>query len=589
MQHPPISHHTHHRLAGHFPDLLTWLLDWREDRGVKGGAWTRAATITVLLGGTTLVVYLTGGTSFVYVHLAYLPVLIGAFFFGVVGGVVTGIIAGLCFGPLMPLDVAHGLAQSPINWMSRAGFFALSGGLAGLICSAFTRQIEMVRRHGHFDAVTGLPNRSRLLEDVEALVTRGQENASPLALLTLGLTHFDTVLTTLGHRHADKLRELVAARLRSLLAPDEQTYDLGSGMFTVPLPSGDDTRALELSDSFRRALQDPILIENVPVLSGGLCGIGRYPDHGSDARAVLRASVAALREAERLGLPYAIYDERNDQARRRVASLLPDLHQALRTGDQLALHYQPKLKLDTGLCIGVEALIRWTHPERGPIPPGQFIGLAEKTALIGPLTEWVLAAALRQLAVWKRDGIGLSIAINASVRNLEDPAFPVIVADRLAHYGVDPSRLEIEITESALMSAPDRVRLALNELRGLGVSVALDDFGTGHSSLTYLRDLPANTLKLDRSYLRNLRTDHKSRLIVRSTIETAHELGFRVVAEGIEDRESYERLGDLACDIGQGFYICRPLPAAELCGWLRSRMVPAEGVAPAGLTATGQG
>jgi EAL domain-containing protein (putative c-di-GMP-specific phosphodiesterase class I) len=325
------------------------------------------------------------------------------------------------------------------------------------------------------------------------------------------------------------------------------------------------------------------------VLSGGLCGIGRYPDHGSDARAVLRASVAALREAERLGLPYAIYDERNDQARRRVASLLPDLHQALRTGDQLALHYQPKLKLDTGLCIGVEALIRWTHPERGPIPPGQFIGLAEKTALIGPLTEWVLAAALRQLAVWKRDGIGLSIAINASVRNLEDPAFPVIVADRLAHYGVDPSRLEIEITESALMSAPDRVRLALNELRGLGVSVALDDFGTGHSSLTYLRDLPANTLKLDRSYLRNLRTDHKSRLIVRSTIETAHELGFRVVAEGIEDRESYERLGDLACDIGQGFYICRPLPAAELCGWLRSRMVPAEGVAPAGLTATGQG
>lgn len=583
MQHPPFSHYS---LAGHVPDLLTWLFDWRETRGVRGWAWTRAAVTAFLLGAATLVVYFTGGTSFVYVHLVYVPVLIGAFFFGVVGGITTGIIAGLCVGPLMPLDVAHGLAQSPINWMSRAGFFALSGGLAGLICSAFTRQIEMVRRHGHFDAVTGLPNRSRLLEDVEALIARGQEGASSLALLTLGLTHFDTVLTTLGHRHADTLRELVAARLRPLLAPGEQTYDLGSGTLTVPLASGDDARALELSDVFRQALQDPILIENVPVLPGALCGIGRYPDHGSDARAVLRASVAALREAERLGLPYVVYDDRNDQVRRKVASLLPDLHQALHTGDQLALHYQPKLRLDTGACIGVEALIRWTHPERGPIPPGQFIGLAEKTALIGPLTEWVLAAALRQLTVWKRDGISLSIAINASVRNLEDPAFSAMVAKRLTLYGADPSRLEIEITESALMSAPDRVRLALTELRGLGVSVALDDFGTGNSSLTYLRDLPANTLKLDRSYLRNLRTDHKSRLIVRSTIETAHELGFQVVGEGIEDRESYERLRDLSCDIGQGFHICRPLPAAELCGWLRGRMELAES---ADLSFTGQG
>lgn len=555
--------------------------------------WLQAGFTTLLMAMATVIVYITGGTSLVYVHLIYLPILVGGFFFGLAGGIVAGLVAGLCVGPWMPVDVAQDVPQTTFNWVARTGFFMLSGALSGLMAAAFARQVEMTRRHGLYDTITELPNRRRLLDDIDALLRAYRETDDRIVVLAVGLTQFDTVLTTLGHRHADTLLRVATIRLQSLLVDSETLYDLGNGIFSVPLGggSGDYDHAMRLADRLRQALHDPFLIEGVPVLAGGQCGIAQYPEHGGDSLALLRAAIAALREAERLRLPYAIYDDRNDRTRREIASLLPDLHTALRHEGELELHYQPKLQFKTGKCIGVEALIRWKHPMRGMVQPGDFIGLAEQTALILPLTQWVVDTALLQLGDWKRAGIDLSIAINASVRNLEDPTFPAALADRIRFHGIDPSRLEIEVTESSFMAAPEVVRQALNSLKKFGVSIALDDFGTGHSSLSYLRDLPANTLKLDRSFLRDLRSDPKSRLIIRSTIATAHQLGFSVVAEGIEDSESYGLLKGLACDIAQGYYVCRPLPTSELNRWLRAARSTASGDGapfPANLPVSGQ-
>ncbi len=582
------------RLVGGTPDLLTWLFEWRGTNHMSSlRPWLRAGIIALLLALATVIVYITGGTSLVYVHLIYVPILAGAFFFGVTGGIVAGLVAGICVGPWMPVDVTQDVPQTTFNWVARTGFFMLSGGLSGLMAAAFARQVEMTRRHGLYDTTTELPNRRRLLDDIDALL-HTCETGDRIVILTIGLTQFDTVLTTLGHRHADSLLKVAAIRLQSLLVNDETLYDHGNGVFAVPLGGGasDYDHAMRLADRLRQALHDPFLIEGAPVLAGGQCGIAQYPEHGGDSLALLRAAIAALREAERRRLPYAIYDDRNDQSRREIASLLPDLHTALKEDGQLELHYQPKLQFETGRCIGVEALIRWKHPTHGMVRPDKFVGLAEQTALILPLTQWVVDTALQQLCDWKRAGLDLSIAINASVRNLEDPNFPAAVANRIRFYGVDPSRLEIEVTESSFMAAPEVVRQALDSLRKLGVSIALDDFGTGQSSLSYLRDLPANTLKLDRSFLRDLRSDPKSRLIIRSTIATAHQLGFSVVAEGIEDSESYGLLKSLGCDMAQGYHVCRPLPSDVLNHWLETAGASASGgggaPSPANLPIAGQ-
>lgn len=227
--------------------------------------------------------------------------------------------------------------------------------------------------------------------------------------------------------------------------------------------------------------------------------------------------------------------------------------------------------MSTGACTGVEALIRWRHPERGLVPPSEFIPLAEQTALIGPLTDLVLRMALLQASAWKEQGRPLSIAVNVSIRNLEDGSFPLKIASLLATYGVHPSALEIEVTETGLMSAQNKVINALQSLRQLGVKVALDDFGVGQSSLAYLRNLPADVLKLDRSFIHDVSRDTKDQTIVQAIIGAAHKLEFEVVAEGIEDEPTYERLRSFACDFGQGYFIARPLSSTDFDGWLAAR------------------
>jgi EAL domain-containing protein (putative c-di-GMP-specific phosphodiesterase class I) len=271
----------------------------------------------------------------------------------------------------------------------------------------------------------------------------------------------------------------------------------------------------------------------------------------------------AMYTAKRSNRGYAMYSPEFDQHSPERLAVVGDLRRAI-DNDELALVYQPKVSLESGRCIGAEALIRWHHPQRGMVPPDQFIPLAEQTGLIQPLSRWVLSTALRQARAWHDAGVDIPIAVNLSMRDLHDPELPDTVAELLAKWDVAPTRLMVEITENGLMADPARALQTVIGLRTMGIRIAIDDFGTGYSSLAYLKRLPVDELKIDRSFVRELAADQDDLAIVRSTISLGHDLGLRIVAEGVEDAATLDLLAELGCDVGQGYHISRPVSPQQL-------------------------
>jgi EAL domain-containing protein (putative c-di-GMP-specific phosphodiesterase class I) len=316
-----------------------------------------------------------------------------------------------------------------------------------------------------------------------------------------------------------------------------------------------------------KALEQPFTLDGHAVSVGASIGIAMYPDHGTDVKTLLRHADVAMYVAKRGAIGHAVYSWEQDAHDPDRLALIGELRAGIQR-DELVLHYQPKLSLSTGRCDRVEALVRWQHPRHGLMQPDHFIPLAEQTGLIKPLTHWVLEAALRQCRAWQDIGLDIKVAVNLSMRNLHDPDLVGLVAQLLETTGVQPKSLNLEVTESALMTDPRRALGSLARLREIGVEVAIDDFGTGHSSLSYLKQMPVEEIKLDRSFVRDMRTDKNDYTIVRSTIELAHDLGLRVIAEGVEDQATWDLLVELGCDLAQGYHMSRPLPAGDLRRWL---------------------
>jgi len=311
-------------------------------------------------------------------------------------------------------------------------------------------------------------------------------------------------------------------------------------------------------------METPFVIEGHVIHVGASIGISVYPDHGEEKDVLLRHADVAMYVAKRGRRGYAVYASEQDAHSARRLQLVGELRRAIEH-DELVLHYQPKVRLSDGCPVGVEALVRWNHPEHGTLPPGQFIPTAEDTGLIRPLTEWVLAAAVRQLRAWSDAGIDLRVAVNLSPRNLEEVLLPETVTGLLSDLGVAADRLVVEITESTMMAA--FAERTLHRLHALGIGVSIDDFGMGYSSLAYLRRLPVDEIKIDRSFIVDMIREGENTAIVRSTIDLGHNLGLHVVAEGVEDAATLQRLIALGCDAVQGFHLCPPLPAAELERW----------------------
>jgi diguanylate cyclase (GGDEF)-like protein/PAS domain S-box-containing protein len=432
------------------------------------------------------------------------------------------------------------------------------------------QQADEHRHRALHDDLTGLPNRRSLYDRLAAKMA-GAKADDGFSLLLVDLDRFKEVNDVLGHQSGDDLLCQVAARFAREVRSEDLLARLGGDEFAVLAGGKRGAEAgLELARRLSGALCQEFILSGVPVHVEASIGIARYPVDGRDATSLLRCADSAMYAAKDLSTELELFDNNRDHHSPTRLKRLGELRQAL-DRDELLLHYQPKLSLENRTIPGVEALVRWMHPEHGLLAPGEFVPLAEQTGLIKPLTTFVLRRALEQVSVWQGAGHDLSIAVNVSERSLLDPDFPDEVARLLSDAGIASARLELEITEGTIMADPVRAAAVLRRLDTLGVLLSLDDFGTGYSSLSRLRELPISEIKIDRSFAARIETDERDMAIMRSTIELGHNLGCSVVAEGLETAEALDRVTSLGCDTGQGFHIARPLDAEAITAWLAAR------------------
>ena len=429
-------------------------------------------------------------------------------------------------------------------------------------------QIELQHAFGRVDPATGLSNRNQLADDIEdsARDHPGGERVAVFIGL-LPMQQLSDALRVVGPSFVDDLASNAARRLRQAL-PETRFYHIDSTHFAFLLNTYDADEMLRVAELVRRCLSDddglgPVRLALRPVL-----GMAPFRLGATNARNVLRIARSAAQDARDLDKPFAIYSDDQDEAHRRRFTLLNDLPEALRAEGQLQLVFQPRVDFRLSTCVGAEALLRWTHPQLGPVSPAEFIPIVEQTGLARSFTDWVLDAALAHIARWEAEGRNLTVSINVSALNLDEDDFSQRVLARVGRAGIRPDALELEVTESALMRNGESAFAQLNTLKAAGIRIAVDDFGTGYSSLAYLKRMPAHCVKIDRSFIQGIGLEQRDLQLVASMIGMLHELDFRVVAEGIETLEAYRSLGAAGCDEAQGFYLAKPLAVALFEGWL---------------------
>ena len=436
---------------------------------------------------------------------------------------------------------------------------------------ALLRQSELNEHQAMHDGLTGLPNRTLFRDRIEQAIAMARRDGGQLAVAMIDLDRFKDVNDTLGHHAGDTLLVEVGRRLRGILRSSDTVARLGGDEFGVLISKPQSTSDVAVViGKMRAALEQSVTVEGLAVPAEGSIGIAMFPAHGRDVNTLLRHADAAMYNAKETKAGYVFYDGTRVEADPARLTLVSELRRALEQRE-LVLYYQPKAALASGTVQSVEALLRWNHPERGLVGPDEFIPLAQQTGLIKPLTLYVLDEALTQCRSWQRAGLTLGVAVNLSVRNLLDADFPQQVKRLLQKREVDPALLQLEITESTMLSDPVRTKRVLDKLAAMGIALSIDDFGTGYSSLSYLSQLPVNEIKIDRSFVMNMAQSDNDAVIVRSTIDLGRNLGLQVVAEGVETEQAWDELSDLGCTLAQGYYLSRPVPAAELTQWLLRR------------------
>jgi diguanylate cyclase (GGDEF)-like protein len=431
-------------------------------------------------------------------------------------------------------------------------------------------EAELLHQASH-DSLTELPNRVLFNDRLDqALAYARRQDSSRTAVLLLDLDRFKEVNDTLGHHQGDRLLREVGDRLRGTLREADTIARLGGDEFALILPLVDDeAAAVRAAERLRAALAEPISLDGVQVQVDASIGIALYPDHGEDRETLVRQADVGMYEAKRTHAGHMVYAAEHDPYSPRRLGMVAALRAALEAG-RLILHYQPKVSVGSGEVRGVEALVRWPDPERGLVPPAEFIPLAESTGLIKPLTVFVLRAALAQARLWLDGGLEVPVAVNLAARSLLDVGFPDRVAELLKEARVAPALLELEVTETMMLEDPTRSLEVLTRLDAMGIALSIDDFGTGYSSLAQLKRLPVRSLKIDRGFVASMCSDDRDAFIVRSSIQLGHNLGLTVVGEGVEDSATLVALGSLGCDNAQGYLIKRPCPADELTPWLQA-------------------
>jgi diguanylate cyclase (GGDEF)-like protein len=434
------------------------------------------------------------------------------------------------------------------------------------------RADERIRRLAHYDELTGLANRNLFTYHLGHVLSRAERYTKQLAVLFIDLDRFKIINDTLGHDTGDRVLETIARRLSEQMRASDLVARLSGDEFMVVVEEIEGPGVVEdVARKLLRAIEEPVQHQGQEFSLSGSIGIAVYPQDGRDQQSLLKhADIAMYRAKDQGKNGFEFYSSGMNAASVERFSLESKLKRAVVDQNQFVLHYQPKVSVADGRIVGAEALVRWVSPDRGLIPPGEFIPLAEETGLIGAIGEWVLTNACRQAAEWAAKGLPtVRVAVNLSARQLYSPGFLATVRQALADSGVNPGGMELEITESVMMHHVEQVAEVLGELKLLGVHVAVDDFGTGYSSLAYLKRLPLDSLKVDRSFVRDVPGDPDDEAITRAVVALAHSLRLKVVAEGVETEEQLGFLCELGCDEIQGFLFSRPVPAADFEELLR--------------------
>ena len=565
------------------PGLLGRKPWWKSLFNVSQYALSLSAAAWLL--GTLVELPRPGAMAFLPRDLA--PILLAGILYFVLNNAITGVALGLAQQTPVLEYLRHDflfqatiaailLGLAPVVVVSAEFSLVLVPLFALPMVAVYSSASVSLERHQALhDVLTNLPNRRLFRDRVHQAVINGKRTGVPVGVMILDLDRFKEVNDTLGHHIGDLLLQQVGTRLQSMLREGDTIARLGGDEFAILLPTvAGEEAARQVAAKIVTTLEEPFSLKGWNFDIEASIGIALFPEHGHSVDTLMQRADVAMYLAKESRAGFEVYHADRDRHSPRRLALLGELRRGIDDG-HLVLHYQPKADMRTGAIRGVEALVRWEHAEHGLIPPDEFIPLAEHTGLIRTLTLFVLDDALKQCRTWQDEGLRLGVAVNLSVRNLYDPSFADEVARLLGKYRIEPQLLELEITESVIMADPLRAMAVLARLSSLGVGLSLDDFGVGYSSLAYLKRLPVTEIKIDKSFVMNITSDESDALIVRSTIGLARSLGLRVVAEGVETEDAWARLVALGCDIAQGYYLCRPRPAAELATWLRGMPIAA--------------
>ena len=430
------------------------------------------------------------------------------------------------------------------------------------------RIAALERHHALHDELTNLPNRTLLYERVNHALSVAKRTESSMVVLIMDLNQFKEVNDTLGHHCGDCLLQQVAPRLKSVVRESDTVARLGGDEFSIVLHNTNEEGAILICNKILTSLDKPFSVEGHTLKAAMSIGIAKYPEDGDDCETLMQRADVAMYVAKKDASGYALYDAARDQYSVNRLKIINALHAAIKN-NEIKLCYQPILRTKDKSLWGFEVLSRWTHHELGEIIPEEFIAIAEQSSLIKDLTLYILDLSFKQFKIWRELNTNFCLSINLSVKDIQDADFPSKMKILLEKYNIDPLKVNLEITENTMMSDSKRAYEVMTELNKLGLKIAIDDFGTGFSSLSYLKQLPTQTLKIDRSFVSDMIEDENDAVIVRSTIDLAHNMGRSVVAEGVDSKDILDILEILGCDFVQGFYLCEPLPVSDVAGYLQ--------------------
>lgn len=525
-----------------------------------------AALIIMLVAFSYLLVVITGGTSYAYLHVLYVPVIIAGFVFSIRGGVLIGLVSGFLMSPFMPSIYAYELSQPFSSWALRMSMFTLVGALAGMGSSLFRKYIKELEIKHTTDPQTGLPNLNGLIQTFSNLILNSETS---LYVIVAELEQMQAINAAIGEEGTNIFIKEVAESLQETIGDEGILGRLQTHRFAILVPTEDDLR--DILTRFITLSERTYNVNNIPIFSEMRFGVARYPYDDKDLNNLTRKASLSINMNENQTQHVSHFEKNTSDSSERNLLILHQLKSAI-DEKSLVLEYQPKVYLKTGKVMGFESLVRWHDPLLGTINPMEFVPLTEGTLLINPFTRWVIETACYQMQQWHKQGILVPISINFSTKNFQDPSLIETLTHLLEKYQIPPHFLEIEVTETAVASSISKIATALKNLREVGVRVAIDDFGTGQASQQYLLELPINVIKIDKVFVQAIAYNPAAAAIVKNAVSLAHDLDIEVIAEGVETYHEYNLLTEWGCDAVQGYLIGKAMKEKEATSWLKEKL-----------------